>query len=76
MVAASINSLFLVAVSDGSGGGKVRFDFAAVCSTGDITWVAPLIPKTGVGRRLDSCQFDDDIAPLGVRAYNITISHA
>jgi hypothetical protein len=67
------NSLFLVAVSDGSGGGKVSFDFATACHAGSVL-VTPLMPKTGAVRRVDGCQFDDDIAPLDVHAYNITIS--
>ena len=68
------NSLFLMAVSDGSGGGRVSFDFAAACHAGNVLWVTPLMPRTGALRRVDGCQFDDDIAPLDAHAYNITIS--
>lgn len=68
---------WLVAVSDGTAGGPVTFDFSSVrigevdCKTQQLQSVTPLV-SSAASITIDGCTFTDLVPVLGVRIYNVT----
>ena len=65
--------VFLLAVSDGRGGGKVTFEFnATLCLATTQIRVTALMPGQGGAVSAAGCQFTSTIPRLGVQAFDVS----